>query len=63
MLYIVGEKAYTRKILRSAFAKCDKKVPSKAFTGDASERIRFKKLQAVNRNYFKERNKIQNTCS
>lgn len=63
MLYIVGEKAYTRKILRSAFANCNKQLVPKAFTGDSSDRIRFRKLQAQNRAYFKEKNKQQNTCS
>ena len=62
MLYI-GEKAYTRKILRSAFAGCDGKVAKKAFVGDASDRIRFKRLQAQNRAYFAEKGKKKNTCS
>ena len=63
MLHIVGEKAYTRKILRSSFANCNKVVVPKAFTGDSSDRTRFKKLQTQNRAYFKEKNQRQNTCS
>ena len=55
MLYIVGEKACTRKILRSAFANSNESVQNKAFTGDASDRTRFKKLQAQNRAYYAEK--------
>lgn len=62
MQNLSGEKAYNRKIARSAFADCSKKLPYKAFTGDSSDRTRFKKLQAVNRAYFAEKGKKQNTC-
>ena len=62
MLYL-GETASTRKILRSSFASCNGTVGSKAFTGDASDRIRFKKLQAQNRAYFIEKGKRKKTCS
>jgi hypothetical protein len=58
-----GEISFSRKILRSAFAKCNGKVSSNAFSGDASDRIRFKKLQAQNRAYFIEKGKKKNTCS